>query len=582
MNKIKILSDELINKIAAGEVLERPVSAVKELIENSLDANATKIDIYIRDGGRTEITVSDNGEGIRKDELKTAVVRHATSKLDSSRLNDIRTLGFRGEALSSLAGVSDFTLRSNPKSTSEGYEVNFISGEFRYLKPVRQKKGTLVAIRNLFFSTPARLKFLKKENYESLLVKKIVRKFSLINFNTEFNLYIDRKKILETKVSRNEIRKERFRDRVKDILGTEFLDNSIELREKEKKIVLMGLLGFPTFNHSNSNNQFVFVNGRIINDKSINTIFRVAYKDFLFHDRFPQLILTINCPFDWVDVNVHPMKNEVRFEDINFLRAFIINSFKSKLASIGHLTSSINSQKAIRKFSIDRDLQNDLILKENHEVKEKINDSENNIPTEDSFDNEKVFPLGYAKSQFHENYIISQTKTGIVIIDQHAAHERIVYEKLKKDFYENKIQRQILLIPVVIEVEGSIINDLKEKLGFLEKYGLKIELFGTNSLIVREIPIILSNCDVKKLTQDLIEWILDKDDFDSIEVEINKICSTMACHGSIRSGREMQKDEMNELLRKMENTPFSGQCNHGRPTYVELKLNEIEKLFGRK
>jgi DNA mismatch repair protein MutL len=374
----------------------------------------------------------------------------------------------------------------------------------------------------------------------------------------------------------------RFRDRVKDILGTEFLENSIELNEKKNNLTLMGLLGLPTFNYSNSNNQFIFVNGRVVNDKSINTIFRVAYRDFLFHDRFPQLILIINCPFEWVDVNVHPMKNEVRFEDLNFLRSFIINSFKSTLASARHMTSSINSTKAIKKFSMEEGFQNDLILKEKTDLRQELNNEENNISSAKNYDNDKLFPLGYAKSQFHENYIVSQTKEGIVIVDQHAAHERIVYEKLKKDFYGNDIQRQILLIPVVIEIESSIIHNIEKKFCVLENYGLKIEPFGTNSLVVREIPIILSNCDVKKLVNDLIEEIMDKNNPESIEVEINSICSTMACHGSIRSGREMQVDEMNDLLRKMEDTPFSGQCNHGRPTYVELKLNEIEKLFGRK
>ncbi len=583
MSEIKVLSNNVINKIAAGEVLERPASAVKELVENSLDANAKKIDIFVKNGGRSEIIVSDDGIGIRKNELKKAVLRHATSKLNSLRLDNIRTMGFRGEALSSIASVSDFSLRSNQENDSEGYEIKIVSGEIKHVKPVNQKKGSYVKIRNLFFTTPARLKFLKSENYESLLIKRLIQKFAIINFDTEFNLYFDNKLVVKTSVSKDNEKKKRFIKRVNEILGRDFLENSILLDVTKNNLVLFGLLGIPTYNYSNSNNQFVFVNGRVINDKTLSTIFRVAYKDVLFHDKFPQLILDIRCPLNWVDINVHPMKNEVRFEDINFLKSFIIKSFRNLLENIGHKTSTSNTSKVINKLTVNEYFQEEIKINKDSDSYETgyIPNNQKQI-INDIQKTKTKYPLGYAKSQFHENYIISQTEKGIIIVDQHAAHERIVYERLKEDYYTRKIKTQILLIPVVIDIESIILKDFEENFKKLEKYGLKVELFGSSSIIVREIPILISNCDVKILIETLVNEIIDDNISDSLETEVNKICSTIACHGSIRSGRKLEVEEMNDLLRKMENTKSSGQCNHGRPTYVELKLNEIEKLFGRK
>ena len=581
MSRIKILSDNLINKIAAGEVLERPVSAVKELIENSIDAKAKKIDIFIRNGGKSEITVSDDGMGIEKEDLKRSVLRHATSKLNSEKLNQIKTMGFRGEALSSIVSVSDFIMRSNIFNSTDGYEISLSSGNLKYTKPVNQKKGTYVSVKNIFFSTPARLKFLKSENYESLLIKRLLKKFALINFNTQFNLFVDKKVVIKTTLFKEKNSENDFLHRVTEILGKEFVENSVELNAECNEIYLNGLLGLPTFNYANTNNQFIFVNGRIINDKSLNTILKIAYKDLMFHDRFPQLILHIQCPFEWVDVNVHPMKNEVRFYDSKFLNSFIIKSIKTALEKIGHKTSTLNSSKIIEKFSQKNHSQQNLTLKE-PSLKIYKTKSENINLNKSSKDASNSYTLGFAKSQFHENYIISQTETGIIIIDQHAAHERIIYEKIKEDFYNNDVKTQILLIPVVVNVDSMILKSIDNKLIYLQKYGLKIENFGPNSLIIREIPIILINCDVKKLVESIINDLLDEKDSNTLEVQINKICSTIACHGSIRSGRELQIDEMNELLRKMEKTKFSGQCNHGRPTYVELNLSQIEKLFGRK
>lgn len=588
MNKIEFLPNNLINKIAAGEVLESPASAVKELVENSIDAGARKIDIFIKGGGKAEITVSDDGHGMSKIDLEKVISRHATSKLSTQTLNGIKTMGFRGEALSSIASVSDFTLKTNQNSDSSGYEINAICGEIKYIKPVSQKKGTYVNLRNLFFSTPARLKFLKSENYESFRIKKLIQRFALVNYNIQFNLYINNKKVIKTIPLMD--KNNQFLDRVREILGNEFVENSIELNCSEKKFTLFGLLGIPTFNHSNSGNQFVFVNNRIVTDKTLNIIFKVAYRDLISHKRFPQLVVNIICPLDWVDVNVHPMKNEVRFQDTNYIKSFIIGSIKNTLKMIGYQNSNQVSSKLINKITTNSKIQNSLFFKKNDDHSNRISKNDFNIkesyPHDSMVTTDKttlnLHPLGFAKSQFHENYIISQTEKGIIIIDQHAAHERIVYEQMKDDFYKKKIKSQILLIPVVINVEKLVIDEVEKKFGLLKKYGLKIEIFGTRSIVVREVPSIISNCDVEKLIEELINEIINDEHFDTIEEEINKICSTMACHGSIRSGRELQVDEMNDLLRKIEQTDFSGQCNHGRPTYVELKLDEIEKLFGRK
>tara|TARA_B100000035_G_scaffold44911_1_gene33866 strand:- start:1343 stop:3103 length:1761 start_codon:yes stop_codon:yes gene_type:complete len=586
MNKIKILPDEVINQIAAGEVLDRPSSAVKELVENSIDANSKNISIFIRDGGKSEIIITDDGDGIPEQELELAVTRHATSKLNEKKIDTLSFLGFRGEALPSIGSVSEMIIKSNTNDNQNGMMIEVISGKKKIIRPVNHRKGTTVLIKKLFFSTPARLKFLKTDNYETLLIKRIVQKLALCNYEVDFDLTINNKKAILTKSDKSSDKKKKLEKRVSTLLGSEFVENSIFINEISEHFKFKGYLGIPTFHHSNTNNQFLFVNGRVVQDKSMNVIFKVAYKDFMSYDRFPQLVLFIECPQDEVDVNVHPSKNEMRFKNLNYLRSKILKVFKSNLITAGHRASTLNTVKAIEKFSFKSNQKTFLQLKDEKFTDETLNNLNNaydkNNTDETDKQNPSLFPLGYAKSQFHKTYIISETDQGIVIIDQHAAHERLVYERLKKDFFEKKIKTQILLIPVVIDIDSSVIKNLEKKLHHFSEYGVKIEIFGKTSVIVRELPHILANCNVKKLVFDLIEEVLETDDSKSVENEINKICSKMACHGSIRAGRDLQVDEMNDLLRKMESTPFSGQCNHGRPTYVELKINDIEKLFGRK
>ena len=580
--KIKILPDFVVNKIAAGEVVERPVSVVKELIENSIDADSSKIDIHIRGGGKNEIIVVDNGLGILEDDLLLSVRRHATSKILNENLTNISSLGFRGEALSSISSVSDFFLSTNSNNTSLGFEINYTAGKLKSSKPINKVRGTTIKVKNLFFNIPARLKFLKSDNYEALLIKRIVQKFSLSFLDIEFNLFIDDKKTFQSPVIKEKSWDEKLLLRSTKVLGEDCLDNSIKISEKSEKFLIRGLLGIPTFNFSNSNNIFFFVNNRIVSDKSITSIIRVAYRDFLAHDRFPQLVLFVDCSSSEVDINVHPMKHEVRFRDLPSLKSLIISSIKKNLEKTNHLASSINSKKAINQFIFNEEAQEKIFLKEkkikSSQYENKDNDNKKNYDS----DVNTRYPLGFAKTQLHDTYIISENKKGIVITDQHAAHERIVYEKLKKDYYGNEIKRQILLIPAIIELDNLVVKNIEKTIKVAHEYGVKIEIFGNNSIIVREIPVILGNCNIKEFVLDLIDELVETSNIDSLEEKINKVCSSMACHGSIRAGRNMEVDEMNDLLRRMEDTPFSGQCNHGRPTYVELKLNDIEKLFGRK
>ena len=580
--KIKILPDFVVNKIAAGEVVERPVSVVKELIENSIDADSSKIDIHIRGGGKNEIIVIDDGLGILEDDLLLSVRRHATSKIINEHLTNISTLGFRGEALSSISSVSDFFLATNSNNNSLGFEINLTAGELKSNKPLNKGRGTTIKVKNLFFNIPARLKFLKSDNYEALLIKRIVQKFSLSFLDIEFNLFIDDKKTFQSPVIKEKSWDEKLLLRSSKVLGEDCLDNSIKISEKSEKFLIRGLLGIPTFNFSNSNNIFFFVNNRIVSDKSINSIIRVAYRDFLAHDRFPQLVLFVDCCSSEVDINVHPMKHEVRFRDLPSLKSLIINSIKKNLEKTNHLASSINSKKAINQFIFNEEAQEKIFLQEKKIKSSQFESKDSDHKKNYDADINTQYPLGFAKTQLHDTYIISENKKGIVITDQHAAHERIVYEKLKKDFYDNEIKRQILLIPAIIELDNLLVKNIEKTIKVAHEYGVKIEIFGNNSIIVREVPVILANCNIKKFVLDLIDELVETSNIDSLEEKINKVCSSMACHGSIRAGRNMEVDEMNDLLRRMEDTPFSGQCNHGRPTYVELKLNDIEKLFGRK
>ena len=577
MNRIRLLSEDVVNKIAAGEVIERPASVIKELVENSIDAGANKINIFVRNGGKSEIKIVDNGIGMSYDELCLAVQRHATSKLKTDDLVNIKTLGFRGEALPSISSVSEFSIQSsNNDSMGEGHELSIKFGKKLTIKPIKKLRGTTITVKNLFFSTPARLKFLKTDDYELLVIKDFVKKISICNFSIQFNLFVDEKNVLASLVQDSTDKISRLRNRTNDVLGKEFFENSILINEKKESYSFFGLLGIPTFNHSNTKNQFIFINQRVIKDKSINQIFKVAYKDVIPYNRFPQIIIFIMCDLHLVDINVHPGKNEVRFKDKNKLNSYLIQTIREALKKTKLKVSTTNTKHITEKFK--KELPNiELKLKENHKNFDEIEEHKllehNTHP---------IYPLGFAICQFHKNYIISQTKKGIVIVDQHAAHERIIYENIKNDFKKNSISRQILLIPVIVDLDQTIFKNIKNKIYLLDKFGLRVEIFGVNSIVVREVPVILTNSKIKQMVEDVLEELVDFDSANLVEEQINKIFSSMSCYGSIRSGRLLETDEMNELLRNIENTKFSSQCNHGRPTHVELDLVDIEKLFNRR
>ncbi len=581
MNEIKELPQELINKISAGEVIERPSSVVKELVENSIDAKSSSIDIYVRNGGKTEIRVSDNGVGIKSKDVQLAFKRHATSKLADLNLSRISTLGFRGEALSSIASISRMKIYTSVSNSNEGLRFGVNSGLVEAPRPSPRKMGTTIEVNDLFYTTPARLKFLKTENYETLLIKQCIQKLALSKPNIEFNFFSNNKKIISSPVSNDTNFNKKLENRIVSLFGTEFFKNLVWFNEKTDFYNFYGFIGLPTFHHSNSSKQFTFVNERPVHDRYLYNAIKIAYKDFVSYDRFPQAVLFISSPLENIDINVHPTKSEVRFKNMENLRLLLIRSIKKGLESAGHKSSTVNTLKTLDVINKNTTNLNfvtnnieDPFLSNNF----NINETKENYAEEIHQD----YPLGFAKSQFHETYIISQTKNGIVIIDQHAAHERIVYEKLKKNYYQNNLEIQVLLIPEIIEVNSEELNVLLNHQNFLAKYGLLIERFSNESIIVREVPLILTNCNLNLLVKDLISELIEIGDSQILETTINKICSSMACHGSIRAGRKMYQDEMNKLLREMEATPFSGQCNHGRPTYIELNLNQIEKLFGRK
>ena len=581
MNEIKELPQELINKISAGEVIERPSSVIKELVENSIDAKSSSIDIYIRNGGKTEIRVLDNGLGINSKDVKLAFKRHATSKLSDINLSKISTLGFRGEALSSIASISRMKIYTSVSDTVNGMSFEVNSGLIQNLKPSPREMGTTIEVNDLFFTTPARLKFLKTENYETLLIKQCIQKLALSYPDIGFNFYSNNKKIISSPVYDHNSFNKKLENRIISLFGSEFFKNLIWFNEKMDSYHFYGFIGLPTFHHSNSSKQFTFVNKRPIHDRYLFNSIKAAYRDFLSYDRFPQVILFIHSPFEDVDINVHPTKNEVRFKNTQNLRSLLIRSIKRGLEHAGHKSSTLNTLKTIdmiNKNTNNLNFVTEKMVNKYLPYKSGIEKNKENSAKETYQD----YPLGIAKSQFHETYIISQTKNSIVIIDQHAAHERIVYEKLKKNYNQNNLETQILLIPEIIEVISEEIDILLNHRNFLARYGLLIEKFSSESIIVREVPLILINCNINLLLKDLVADLIEIGDSQILETNINKICSSMACHGSIRAGRLMYQDEMNKLLREMEATPFSGQCNHGRPTYIELNLNQIERLFGRK
>ena len=607
--KIRILSENTINQIAAGEVIERPASAVKELVENAIDAGAHNIHVVMREGGRELISVSDDGHGMTASELELAVERHATSKLREDDLTDITTMGFRGEALPSIASVSRFSMASRAADNAEGWKIEIEGGKKHGLQPAAMNQGTRVEVRDLFYATPARLKFLKVARTEFNHALDVIKRLAMANPEIAFSLMDGERRAFRVSAAQGELLDARLR-RLTAILGNDFGDNALAIDVERDTIKLSGYAGLPTYNRGNAQHQFLFVNGRPVKDKLLNGAVRGAYMDFLARNRHPVLALFLEVPTDMVDVNVHPAKAEVRFQDSGHVRGLIVGSLKRALAEAGHRASTTVAGAALGAFQSagnspslpqysgrplggrtsfptsptaygmglgDRSLDFQRPLAEGFAPPVARVDQVAELAEDIS-----EHPLGAARGQLHETYIISQTKDGIIIVDQHAAHERLVYERMKDHLIAGEVPRQVLLIPEVVELEQDAIDRLMTRSDELKDMGLYLEGFGEGAVVVREVPALLGDTDIKGLVRDMADEMMELDQALSLKERLEEVCSTMACHGSVRAGRRLNVTEMNALLREMEQTPHSGQCNHGRPTYVELKLSDIEKLFGRR
>ncbi len=597
---IRQLDEAAINRIAAGEVIERPASAVKELVENALDAGARRIEIAQADGGKTLIRVSDDGCGIAPDDLALALARHATSKIDGSDLLDIHSFGFRGEALPSLGAVG----RLSVAARAEGFdaaEIAVAGGRMGAVKPAARGRGTTVTLRDLFYATPARLKFLRSERAEAQAISDTVKRLAMSAPQVGFVL----RDVSGGGEGRVTFRADAepgdlfdaLEGRLRRILGAEFADNAIRIDATREGLRLSGFAALPTYSRGAAVAQYLFVNGRPVRDRMLIGALRAGYQDVLARDRHPAAALFIDCEPKLVDVNVHPAKAEVRFREPGVARGLVVSALRHALAEAGHRASSTVAGATLgamrpepagaRVYQMDRpspQARGAAYQAQAPGFAEMAGDwsarIEDTAPATD-ITPATALPLGAARAQVHENYIIAQTDTGMVIVDQHAAHERLVYERLKAQAAERGIAAQALLIPEVVESSEADCALLGEHAGDLATLGLGIEPFGPGAIVVRETPAILGEVNAEALLRDIIDELHDGGASGLLGARIDAVLSRMACHGSVRSGRRMSGDEMNALLREMERTPLSGQCNHGRPTYVELQLTDIERLFGR-
>ncbi len=593
---IRRLPETLVNQIAAGEVVERPAAAVKELVENALDAQARHIDVTMGDGGRALISVTDDGCGMTADEIVLAVERHATSKLPDDDLVRIDTLGFRGEALPSIGAVARLNVTSRPNGAdAQAWSLAVEGGRQDTLKPAAQAPGTRIEVRDLFYATPARLKFLKTVRTELGHAQDALNRLAMAYPHVGFTLVADGRDLLRLNAAEGELFDARLR-RLGAIMGREFAENALPIEAEREGFRLSGYIGLPTLNRGTAQHQYLFVNGRPVRDKLLHGAVRGAYRDVLAHDRHPMLALFLDLPADAVDVNVHPAKAEVRFRDPGLVRGLIVGACKHALAAAGHRASSSVAMAALgaaRPFAEaprssagftagGRGFANAAAVYHAPLPGLAAAPSAVATPANDSVADFEDYPLGAARAQVHATYVVAQTDDGIVIVDQHAAHERLVYERMKRQLADGGVASQILLIPEVVELEEAAASRLTARAEELRELGLVIEPFGPGALAVRETPALLGEIDAGALLRDLADELSELGDTLSLRERLGEVCSTMACHGSVRAGRRLNVEEMNALLRQMEETPHSGQCNHGRPTYIELKLADIERLFGRR
>jgi DNA mismatch repair protein MutL len=595
---IRPLDESAINRIAAGEVVERPASAVKELVENALDAGARRISVDYSAGGKVLIRVTDDGCGMTPEDLPLAVARHATSKIDGSDLLNIRSFGFRGEALASLGAVGRLTITSRAEG-HEGASLTVAGGRLSPTRPAGATRGTVIELRDLFYATPARLKFLRSDRAESQAIAEVIKRLAMAEPQVGFTLSELSDGAAPRVLFRADPLSGDFFDalhgRLGAVLGRDFIDNALKIDIEREGLRLTGYAALPTYSRGSSVQQFICVNGRPVLDRNLLGALRVAYFDFLSRDRHPAAVLNLICDPERVDVNVHPAKSEVRFREPEAARSLIITGLRTALSGAGHRASTTVADATLaamrpeqrRIYQMERPSQSSLRQSYSFQAPEP-SEPFNGFAEAPAARVEPVLPtandlpLGAARAQVHENYIIAQTATGMVIVDQHAAHERLVYERLKRQMAETGIKAQALLIPEIVDLSPTDAQRLLAMADDLAALGLSIEPFGGNAVAVRETPAILGNISAKALLEDVLDELSDLGQSQSLQAKMEAILSRMACHGSIRSGRQMRAEEMNALLREMEATPHSGQCNHGRPTYVELKLHDIERLFGRR
>ncbi|MBF0356993.1 MAG: DNA mismatch repair endonuclease MutL [Magnetococcales bacterium] len=621
---IRVLPEVLANQIAAGEVVERPASVVKELVENSLDAGATQIEVKIEQGGKKLIRVADNGCGMSAAQARLSLARHATSKIANvDDLFQIQTMGFRGEALPSIASVSHLTIASRIGSEVDGVELEVRGGKNLEENRVVMACGTSITVKNLFFNTPARLKFMRADKTESNHVSEFMQRLALANPEVGFRLSIDGKDSLNIKSGSDEVEMER---RLTTILGKDFAGNCLTLDSEQEQVRISGWLGLPTLHRGSGSGMYLFVNGRWVRDQVINHGVREAYRDLMPRDRYPVVALFVDLPPDQVDVNVHPAKQEVRFHHRNFIHSLVKRALQEALAAMGCRTyhpmvdrdevatsalgSPSSSMSAELPAAVSKPVHWDRpasqqsnraayspkfnsggsalgvgeSLNSGHTTQHSMNLSDSPPANQDV--GRALFqshgPMGRALAQFHGTYILAQTSDGIILVDQHAAHERIVYEKLKKSFSDSGPERQMLLIPEVLELSAAEAGRVGRHLPTLAKLGLVVEPFGEKAFTVRELPALLGTSSVANLVLDLVVDLEKYGDSEVLSSRLDDLLITMACHGSVRANRSMTLDEMNALLKQIEETHYSGQCSHGRPTYVTITLPELEKMFGRR
>ncbi len=625
---IRRLSPETVNRIAAGEVVERPASAIKELVENAIDAGGSNIEIQADGGGLSRILIADDGKGIPRAELPLAVERHATSKLEPDDAGDvdllrIHTLGFRGEALPSIGSVARLSITTRSRDETEAWTITVEGGETRPLAPAPfpGPHGARVEVRDLFYATPARLKFMKSERAEAMAISEEIKRQAMAHEAIAFTLSLDGK--ITLRLPAEHPGDEGRLRRLSALLGRDFEANALLIDQERDGVRLSGYAGLPTYSRGNAAHQYLFVNGRPVKDRLLQGALRGAYADFLARDRHPAAVLFLDIDPLYVDVNVHPAKAEVRFRDPALVRGLIVGALRHALHAAGHRASTTVAADALSSFQPHTGVTQsgewrvasgegwsgwtgwDAPASQTAQVLPGLNERSARVEPgwtgpgygelatrhpplatasqplatpQDPLD----YPLGAARGQLHANYIVAQTRDGLVIVDQHAAHERLVYERMKAQMAEGSVTRQALLTPEVVDLDPAEAERVAAKADELAEMGLIVEAFGAGAVLVRETPALLGDTDVQGLIRDIADDLAEHGMALSLKERLAAICGTMACHGSVRSGRVLSAPEMNALLRQMEATPHSGQCNHGRPTYVELKLHDLEKLFGRR